>query len=75
MNAIPTLSVDLIEQLDKTYPPILGGTILSTDRETLIAMAARRELVELLKHRLETTRKSTRVYGKGPEAAEERDGE
>lgn len=50
-HAFPPLSVDLIDELDRMYPPLSPAEIYKLDREKQLVRAAQRELVEMLVHR------------------------
>lgn len=57
MDIIPTISEELIRQLDDVYPPITGEEVIRlsgpADVHKLIARAGQRSVVELLQLRLQ----------------------
>lgn len=48
---LPPLSVDLIDELNRLYPPLSPSEIYRLDREKQLVRAAQRELVEALVNR------------------------
>lgn len=50
-SEFPPLSVDLIDELDRLYPPLAPYEIYKLDREKQLVRAAQRELVEALINR------------------------
>ena len=50
MDSIPPLSIDLIEQLNKLYPPLSSKDLISKDIVDIRARAHQRLLIDRLVH-------------------------